>query len=167
MTGLRYPQNAIYADYARAGAGLVVSIGLLVFTDLLPIVFYIALGLTLLFAVFAWRTLLRQFSLVIVDDQGIRLQSSLHRSFDRQLPWQRLSDLKVRYFSTKRDRSDGWMQIVLKGDGTRIQLDSSLDGFEDIVARAAGEARERDLELGPTTLTNLRAMGLAPEEDGA
>lgn len=167
MTSLRYPQSALFADYARAGAGLVVSVGLLVFTDLLPIWAYIALGLTLLFAIYAWRTLLRQFSLVEIDEQGVRLRSRLHGVLDRDLTWGDLSELKVRYFSTKRDRSDGWMQIVLKGNGTRIQFDSSLEGFEGVVELAAREAQARELALNPTTLANLRAMGLAANEDDA
>lgn len=167
MTGLRYPQNALFADYARAGAGLVVSIGLLVFTDLLPIWAYIAIGLTLLFAIYAWRTLLRQFSLIEVDGQGIRLKSSLHSFLNRELSWQDMRELKLRYFSTKRDRSDGWMQIVLKGKGARIQLDSNLDGFDGVVEMAAREAQARELPLSPTTLANLRAMGLAPNEENA
>lgn len=167
MTGLRYPQSVLFADYARAGAGLAVSIGLLIFTDLLPIWAYIAFGLTLLFAIYAWRTLLRQFSLVEVDEQGIRLRSSLHNALDRDLPWEDLNELKVRYFSTKRDRSDGWMQIVLKGNGTRIQFDSSLEGFEGVVELAAREAQARELALNPTTLANLGSMGLISNEDNA
>lgn len=167
MIGCRYPQSAIVADYARAGAGLVVTGGLLLFTDLLPVVSYIAWGLTVLFGTFAWRTLLRQCTQVDADDHGIRLQSRLYRGFDRDLSWPDLRGLKVRYFSTKRDRSDGWMQVVLNGSGGRIQLDSSLEGFEAIMALAARAAQEQRLELSPTTLTNLRSLGLAPEEEGA
>ncbi len=167
MIGHRYPQSGIIGDFARAGVGLLVSVGLLLFTDLLPIVSYIAWGLTLLFAVFAWRTLLRQFSLVEVDGQGIRLTNRVHRRFSKELPWSAMSDMKVRYFSTKRDRSDGWMQIVLKGNGSRIQLDSTLEGFDGIAAQAARHAQQRRLELSPTTLTNLKSMGLAPEEESA
>ena len=164
MTGYRYPQGAILGDYARAGAGLIVSVGLLLFTDLLPIVTYIAWGLTVLFVIFAWRTLLRQYSRIEADERGIRLHNQLFRGFDRDLPWPGLQDLKVRFFSTKRDRSDGWMQIVLKGNKGQIRLDSTLEGFEGIAELAVEAARRQQLVLSPTTLTNLQSMGLAPKE---
>lgn len=166
MTGCRYPSNAIVWDYARAGCGLVVCVGLLLFTDLLPVVSYIVWGLGLLFAVFAWRTLLRQYTTIDADESGIRLRSGLHSAFDRELSWPDLQDLKMRYFSTKRDRSDGWMQIVIKGEGVRIQLDSNLDGFEEIAAQAAQAAQRCKLKLNPTTVANLKSMGLPAEEEG-
>ena len=167
MTACRYPQSAIMWDYARAVCGLAVCAGLLLFTDLLPIVSYIAWGLGVLFAAFAWRTLLRQYTTIEADECGIRLRSRLHSRFDRELLWPALQDLKMRYFSTKRDRSDGWMQMVVRGNGTRIQLDSTLDGFDEIAAHATRVARQMGLDLNPTTTTNLRSMGLWPERDSA
>ena len=53
----------------------------------------------------------------------------------------RLDRLKLSYFSTKRDRSDGWMQLSVGSTGGRmVKVNSSLDGFHDIVERAARAA---------------------------
>jgi hypothetical protein len=82
--------------------------------------------------------------------------------------WNRLDRMKLSYFSTKRDRSAGWMQLVIGSTGARtVKVDSSLDGFYDIVERAARAAEQRGLELSRTTRVNLRSMGItvAGQED--
>ena len=43
--------------------------------------------------------------------------------------------------------------------GQRIGIDSNIEGFEEIVARAARAARDRRLELDDTTRANLAALG--------
>ena len=78
--------------------------------------------------------------------------------------------MKLSYFSTKRDRSGGWMQLVVGSAGGRaVKVDSSLDGFYDIVERAARAAESRGLELSRTTRSNLRSMGIfvADQEETA
>ncbi len=53
------------------------------------------------------------------------------------------------------------MQIAVRSYGARtVKVDSSLDGFYDIVERAALAAEARDLELTRATRANLRAMGI-------
>jgi hypothetical protein len=76
--------------------------------------------------------------------------------------WTRLDRMKLSYFSTKRDRSDGWMQLSIGSTGGRaVKVDSSLDGFHDIVERAAHAAEAGDIELSETTRANLRSMGIS------
>jgi hypothetical protein len=69
--------------------------------------------------------------------------------------------MALSYYSTKRDRSGGWMQLALRSAGARaVKVDSSLDGFYDIVERAAKAAEVRNLELSVATRVNLRSMGI-------
>jgi hypothetical protein len=76
--------------------------------------------------------------------------------------WGRIDRLKLSYFSTKRDRSDGWMQLSVGSTGGRtVRLDSSLDGFHDIVERAARAAQASGLPLSDATRANLKAMGIS------
>ena len=51
------------------------------------------------------------------------------------------------------------MQLRLAGGGERLRIDSSLEGFGDIVVRAARIARENGIEMAPTTEENLRSLG--------
>ena len=62
--------------------------------------------------------------------------------------WSRLDRLKLSYYSTKRDRTSGWMQLAVGSAGGRtVKVDSSLDGFHDIVERAAQAAEANGVEL--------------------
>jgi hypothetical protein len=54
------------------------------------------------------------------------------------------------------------MQMNLRDDGTTLSIDSSLDGFSEIAARAARAAAERGLDLHPATRSNLALLGLDP-----
>ncbi len=76
--------------------------------------------------------------------------------------WNQLDRMRLSYFSTKRDRSGGWMQLVVGSAGARaVKVDSSLDGFYDVVERAALAAEAKGLELNRTTRINLRSMGIS------
>ena len=62
-------------------------------------------------------------------------------------------------FQTNLSAEPHWMQLRL-GDGRRrMRLDSNLDGFASIAARAADEARARGVGLDPNTSANLAALG--------
>jgi hypothetical protein len=53
------------------------------------------------------------------------------------------------------------MQLRLTGTDGRLALDSAIDGFDQIVARATECADTNGLLLSVTTRENLAAMGLA------
>jgi hypothetical protein len=76
--------------------------------------------------------------------------------------WSRLDRMKLSYFSTKRDRSDGWMQLAVGSVGGRlVRVDSALEGFYDIVERAAQAAETLGIPLSVATRANLRSMGIS------
>ncbi len=52
--------------------------------------------------------------------------------------------MKLAYYSTRRDRRDGWMQLELRAGASTIRLDSRIDGFAELVERAALAAAARD-----------------------
>jgi hypothetical protein len=73
--------------------------------------------------------------------------------------WQGLRRVKLSYFSTRRDRQRGWMQLMLRGDTGMIRVDSSLEGFEALVARTAEVLNARGLKVSDTTAANFAAYG--------
>ncbi|MBT7757246.1 MAG: hypothetical protein HN732_07950, partial [Rhodospirillaceae bacterium] len=77
MNIYRYPVKALIFDYIRSGLGVLVPIALMLFTDLLPVVFYILAGLVLLFGIYGVRTALRQATLLSVDGNGVRQEGPL------------------------------------------------------------------------------------------
>ena len=113
-----------------------------------------------LFAVYTVRTLLRQLTVFHSGEQGI----AAHGPLASAIAWRDLADLRLRYFSTRRDRKDGWMQLTLRGGGRTMRLESPLIGFADIADRAADAARANGLNLNDATTNNLVALGIENPE---
>jgi hypothetical protein len=57
------------------------------------------------------------------------------------------------------------MDMRLRGAGTRITIDSELDGFLDIARRAARAAVANGLTLSEATRANFRALGIETGEE--
>jgi len=54
------------------------------------------------------------------------------------------------------------MQLTVGSAGGRaVKIDSSLDGFHDVVERAAAAADATHVPLSHATRANLRAMGIS------
>ena len=161
MTSYRYPRRVIVGDYLRAALGLGCTVVPLIAADGQPIATVIFGALAVLFAVFAARTAIRQATRIAMTDHGLeRLAISTFGLGRVTVPWERIADVKVRYFSTRRDRERGWMQLAVLSGAGRITVDSTVEGFADIARRAALAARANGVTLSGATLDNLAALGL-------
>lgn len=161
MSTHRYRRADLTADLARGGGGLLMTAGPLL---VLPTHWAVAaiLGVAAaVFAVFTLRTLQRRMTIVELDDTGI-LSRGLPQ---RAIRWSEISDLKLKYYSTRRDRQNGWMQLSIRGTGSGLVLESTLTGFEDVVERAADAARENGVDLSVATTNNLISLGVIPPPD--
>ena len=154
---LRYPREALWADYIRAASGVVLcGLPLLLIEVNHWVALVLAAGLVL-FALFLVRTALRQMTRYVLGPDTLAADGPAGSLVE----WARLDRMKLAYYSTKRDRSGGWMQLAVGSAGARlVKVDSSLDGFYDIVERAAQAAEARDVELSRATRVNLRSMGI-------
>jgi hypothetical protein len=156
--GLRYPRQTLWADYIRAGIGTVLCALPLLLVDVNRWIGGILLVLLVLFAAFFVRTALRQRTRYVLSFDTLCADGPAGTLVE----WSRLDRMKLSYFSTKRDRSDGWMQLSVGSDGGRtVKVDSALEGFYDIVERAAGAAEASGVELSMATRANLRSMGIS------
>ena len=140
----RYPQKQIAQDYLRGGVGLALTALPILVLTLHPMFFWPLLAGAALFAVYTIRTVLRQMTVFHSGEQGIAAQGPLAAA----IAWHDLNDLRLRYFSTRRDRKDGWMQLTLRGGGRTMRLESPLTGFADIADRPGRPGR--DLPTSPT-----------------
>ena len=156
ITVLRYPQGAVIADYIRALAGMVITLVPLAVLNVGSVMVYILAGLGALFFLFGFRTVLRHLTKVEVSAGGIRIAGPVGRA----IRWRDLDGLSLQYYTTRRDKLDGWMLLKIKGKGSVVTLDSALDGFDDIVVRALHAARDNGVALEESTLANLPAMGI-------
>jgi hypothetical protein len=158
----RYDRHAQRADYLRSAAGLALTAGpVLLARPAAPMMAFLG-ALAGLFAVYGARTWIRSATRITLDEEAISA-SGPHNATVR---WRSLTRMKIDYYSTRRDRAKGWMQMRLEGDGATLRLDSSLDGFVEIARRAAREAADRGIALQPATRTNLAALGIGPDAPG-
>ncbi len=152
----RYPPRAIVLEYFYTVLGLVFTLLPLALVTPLPAVTGVLVGLAILFFIFGLRTAIRHNLFVAVSDGGVTLGGL----WGATIPWDEMREFKLSYFSTRRDRHGGWMQLRLRGRKRTIRLDSTLQRFDKLLAHAAREARGHDLQLGPETLQNLSALGV-------
>ena len=157
----RYPPRALGLDYAGSTAGLACSLGLIGYLRLAAPVAWVVTAAAALFLVYFGRTVCRQLTHIELDETGIRARGPALGPLSAAIRWDDLRLLRLEYYSTRADREGGWMQLKL-GDAQRtgqtIRIDSDLDGFAQVVERAAQAAAQRGLALDAACLANLQAM---------
>ncbi|MEE8333411.1 MAG: hypothetical protein V3R85_06145 [Alphaproteobacteria bacterium] len=159
MTPLRYPPAAIRGDFARGGAGLALSLGPLYAVPPTSAAGLVLGGLAILFAIFGMRTWARQRMAVTLDTDSLLISGFS----PKKVAWGALSALEMRYYTTRKARDQGWMQVTLRSEGVVVRLDSTLDGFPAIVRRAAAAAAANGVALSPATQENLGGFGVPAE----
>jgi hypothetical protein len=158
-----YPTAAMIGDYLRAAAGLVPT-GVVFATEPVGTVAATVLGsFAAVFGIFGLRTVLRHGTRLEMSDTELRAFGA----WPCTITWADLDRMKLTYYSTRRDRRSGWMQLDLAAGGSRVKLDSRIAGFDRLVRRAAEVAVSRGVALNEATLTNLEALGIRLPEPGA
>jgi hypothetical protein len=158
MTRYAYPTSAMLGDYARSAAGFLPMLAILVMTRLGVVGAVVVSGFAALFAVFGIRTALRHGTRLEASDEAL-CASGLWRT---AIAWDDLNRIRLGYYSTRRDRREGWMQLDLRAGRRTLHLDSRIDGFTELVERAARAAAAKGIELNEATMTNLQALGVDP-----
>lgn len=164
MSRHRYEKGSLRADYIRAAAGVAISGGLVVSASPVPAVAGILLFLVTLFGVYGVRTWLRHATVIEVDESGIKSWGPLGQISDREIAWAGLEDLQIRFYSVKRNSKDGWMQMIVRGDGGKLRCDSHLEDFETIARLAFDAATRAGVNLNETTVSNLKSIGVGSLE---
>ena len=126
-----YPTLAMAGDYLRAAAGLVPSAALLATVSVAPCrrdgprrASPRSLAPSRSAPCCATAPASRSATM------GVR---AIGAAAPRRSPGTELDRMKLGYYSTRRDRRAGWMQLELGAGGVRIKLDSRLDGFDELV----------------------------------
>lgn len=177
MSTHHYPIGTLYSDYLRVTVGIALTVGPLLLLDLAPAVAWLLAGLAVLFVWFGARTARRHLSAIELSPQAIAIRGPL----GGRLAWDELERMKLAYYAPRgrinarrRDRPEarherdegqrGWLQLTLRGSrGRRIRVESTLDGFDQVMRRALAAVGHRQLSLDPTTTANLAALGLDRE----
>ncbi len=156
MTELRYPLRVLRASYLRAAVGVGMMTALMVTGQPGVTGAVVLIGLAALFLVYGLRTALRHATRYGFDDRGVFAIGPVSRTIE----WGDVVNVKLSYYTTKRDGTSGWWQLDIKGRQSTMRIDSTLDGFGALAERAVREARKRGIELSPTTIDNLHPLGI-------
>ncbi len=161
MTELRYPLRALWASYARAAVGVGMMAVPLATAQLGATGAVVLTGLAAVFLGYGLRTALRHATRYGFDDRGVVAIGPVSRAIE----WSDVVNVKLSYYTTKRDGTSGWWQLDIKGRDSTMRIESTLDGFGAVAERAVREARMRGVELSPTTIENLDPLGIELADD--
>lgn len=167
MTRLYYPLARLWPDYLRALLGLLICAGLLLFASPQSVIFVLLAALALLFAWLGANTVWRQQIEIELDSGGITQVSRWHAGCRRVVPWSQITAVSLRYFSTRRDRSEGWLQLTIRGHGGRVRVDSRLTDFPLLVRQAMAAADSRGIPLAESTRINAARLDAPDLRKGA
>jgi len=156
MTCHAYPTSAMLGDYARAAAGLVPTITILAVEPIGLVGGVMLSGFAALFGMFGIRTAVRHSTQIEATEAALRASGPSRVS----ISWSELDRLKLAYYSPRRDRRDGWMQLELRSGSSTLCVDSRIEGFTELVRISARAAELRGLTLNQATSTNLQALGI-------
>ena len=160
MTTYRYHRRDLNADLLRASLGVAACVTPMFFIAPGATATYVLAVPAIFFGLFGLRTWLHTRTQVTLDDAAIAMTGWA----SARIAWQDLDSLKLSYFSTRRDREAGWMQLTLRAGRTKIALHSTLEGFEDISRHAFRVTQTRDVEMSDTTARNFAVMGLGAHD---
>ncbi len=165
MRVFRYPVGSLLGDYIRSAVGLIVGLGVLLSVPWSPAIVLVFGGLLVLFSVFGWRTVQRHIMQVAITDTEIR-----SATFGAQvLNWADLEGVKLRFYGSRRQQKSGdggFMQLTLRGGGTKLTFESNLEGFDYIAWRTTKAARSNGVSLDPTSAGNFLAIGVDADGEG-
>ena len=117
-----YPASAMIGDYLRAAAGLVPAGAIFATMPVAPVPATLLGGFAIVFGIFGLRTALRHNTSIEMTDTEIRAYGLLANGLiERTISWAELDRLRLSYFSTRRDRKSGWMQLELAGGGGQAE----------------------------------------------
>jgi hypothetical protein len=154
-----YPIRVLVGDYVRAASAFV-FLGAILFLPLHWALMVLFGAIAALLLVFGLRTYLRQRSRIELTETGIALTGPR----PRRIAWSELDSFRLRYFSMRRDRKHGWMELTLRAPSGTLSIESQIDGFEQIVAAAAKAAA--GLAIDEASLANLSALGIKRPKPG-
>ena len=164
MSQHRYRRASLRGDYIRAGVGLALCGVLLYSVWDHDVTRWIFIVLVAFFVLFALRTLQRQVTEFELTPDGIRRSiaagGASGKGFSKTLSWNSLDRVRLKYYSTRRDRSDGWMHLVMRTPEGRLSVDSTVDHFDRIAHAAARAAVVNRVGMSGATMSNFAALDI-------
>jgi hypothetical protein len=160
----QYPLNSLYGDYIRAAIGVGFCSVPLSFVNDSPVLLTILAGVLLLFLGFGAKTAMRHLTVIQTEEEGIIANGP----FGRRIAWRDINKVALKFYSTRRDTKEGWMQLTIFGATGKLTIESSLDGFNDVANSVIQAGFRNNAQMDETTMENVAALGIVVDmADGA
>ena len=155
---MMYMRDHLRWESIKGFIGVAFCFGVIFYFKPVPWFTYTLGAFGLFFLIYFLQQLQSYLLVYRVDEAGI---TEMMGGRKKMVRWGELERFRLHFFSPKRSRFDqGVLNLTLKSGRHRIKVDSTLDHFPTLLARAAGAAREKGVYLDPTTLSNLEQLGL-------
>ncbi|MEE8436475.1 MAG: hypothetical protein V3S64_16940 [bacterium] len=155
-----YPRNILHWEVAKAALGITSCLAIIIGLQPSPWLAWPIGGVALVFGYYLWQQAGRYALRIRVDETGASVMRGGRRL---EFPWERLKDFRLEFYPNGRKAQSGSLVVKLYRDTERLRVDSTLDHFPTLLtyaARAARTAQEKGLALHPTTVDNLKKLGL-------
>ena len=149
--------SALRGDYLRGAIGLFVTFGLLIAATKITIFQYLFAAGALLFLGFFLRTAQRHLTTFRFSNDAFQAKGPFGKSIS--LP--AVIDIRLRYFSTRKDRTgeSGWFELTIRDPKSKISVDSTINGFDQIMQNCLGIIHQNKLTPSETTIENFSSAG--------
>tara|TARA_B100001741_G_C16531601_1_gene589794 strand:- start:3 stop:527 length:525 start_codon:yes stop_codon:yes gene_type:complete len=121
------------------------------------ILLYFTSFFILLLLIYFFHLLLKILSKVTINEEEIIKSSPIIKTI---LNWQDISEIKLNYYSTRRDKEKGWMVLFLLGKHKKIVIHSSISGFDVILEQIGTKTYSNNYLFNYYTENNFKAMGI-------
>ena len=162
MDRLRYPVSSLRGDYIRAALGMAFTGMMLIGASKVPVMFVIIGSIFLLFAGFGVQTLMRHITSIQLKEEGLVVFGFRNR----KIKWSQVNGTKLRFFTVKKARDAGWMELILLTSSGKIKIDSSIDGFNKIAEAVAQAVERMDVKIDETSVENFNSLGIQTKSPG-
>jgi len=161
--------TAVRGDYIRAGIAFAIASGFYAVglaTGEVPILMAgVLIFVMVASALYGLLAYTRHRTRIEQTDDGLVVTAWRRKA----IPWQDLQAIRLSYFASRRERrskkieGEGWMELRLKGPEGTVRIESTCEGFEDILRPAVAIALEKRLSLSGATAANLESIGISLE----
>ncbi len=133
------------------------SLYLIFFLNISNYILYIVIVCLFLLSIFFIYTLIKNLTKIILTDEGILKKNPFQNIFFK---WDDISEIKLKYYSTRRDKEKGWMILYLLKQRKKMTIHSSISDFNVILEKIGSKTDSNKYLFNYNTQNNFKAMGI-------
>ncbi|PPR79390.1 MAG: hypothetical protein CFH01_00447 [Alphaproteobacteria bacterium MarineAlpha2_Bin1] len=153
----KYKFKSSLFDIFQTVLWLSILVYLTFYLNLTKSVLFLALLFILLFSLYFTLLILKNFSKIIITNEEIIKSNPVIKTI---INWKDITEIKLNYYSTRRDKEKGWMVLLLLNNQKKIVIHSSISSFDKILQEIAKKTSSNNYLFNYYTEKNFKAMGI-------